>query len=560
MRAKTKRNYTYSLVANIKLFIPILILIITINIIISVFSLMNIRQQNYEFIENSVTLFQDETASHLNAIQHFLEWTIIQELLIDTLETETNDYGQHLALDSLQIRIANHQYTTGTEFNYFLYFQQQDSFFNASKLTFPYSDYLEIKDYIIHYANSKTRSPFSWQFTEINGSVYAHYIITYNGRTLAAFVNVTDLFSPLLDMNFVKQGNIIITDRDKNIVYSTSANDTIPNSSFHDTLRSYIGDESDLPYNIYLYTNNFHNYGNLFFFQLFVIITSAVVCLILAVSILNMYTRVIRPIQEFSTNLANLNQDSSLLDLQSSRIRELEQTNIQFKNLIREIKNLKITIYENELEKKHSQITFLQHQIKPHFYLNCLTTINSMAQLEDYEKIESMVSFTSRYLRYLFQTDKELLCIEYELAHIQAYLDIQKLRLGAFFNYSCSIDNADKNALIPPLLLITFIENTIKHASAGNNILQIKLSVTQIYHDTEPYLQIDISDSGQGFAPEILEKLALGKSPDADGHIHIGIINSMQRLHLLYGEKHKIRFFNEECGGAHIQLLIPYQT
>ena len=559
MKKRRNRNYTYSLVTNIKLFIPILILVIIINIVISVFSLMNIQHQNYEFIENSVTLFQDETASHLNAIQHFLEWTIIQELLVDTLETTDNGYEQHLALESLQIRIANHQYTTGSEFNYFLYFQQQDSFFNASKLTFPYEDYREIKDCIIQYATAETRSPFSWQYTEINDSVYAHYIITYHGRTLATFVNVTDLFSPLLDMNFVKQGNIIITDRNKNIIYSNDDEDTIPGSSFHYTLRSYMGGESNLPYNIYLYTNNFHNYGNLFVFQLFIIITSTVVCLILAVSLLNMYTRVIQPIQEFSANLANLNQDSTLLDFQSSRIRELEQTNVQFKNLISEIKKLKITIYENELEKKHSQITFLQHQIKPHFYLNCLTTINSMAQLQDYEKIESMVGFTSRYLRYLFQTDKELLCIEYELAHIQAYLDIQKLRLGAFFSYTCSIEETDKNALIPPLLLITFIENTIKHASAGDKILQIRLSITQTYQNAEQYLQIDISDSGQGFSPEVLKQLALGKAPDTDGRAHIGIINSMQRLHLMYGENHRIRFFNGECGGAHIQLLIPYQ-
>lgn len=559
LKNRREKNYTYSLVSNIKLFIPILILVISINLVISVFSLINVQHQNHEFIENSVSLFQDETSSHINAIQHFLEWTIIQELLVDSLEAETNDYEQYLTLDALQIRIANHQYTTGNEFNYFLYFQQQDNFYNASKLTFPYDDYVEIKDLIIHDATSNTRSPFSWKFTEINGTMYMHYAITYNGRTLATFVNIDDLFKPLLDMNFVQQGNIIITDDNKNIVYSSIETDTIPDSSFHYTLHSYIGNDKNMPYNIYLYTNNFRNYGNFFVFQLFVIITSTIACLILAISILKMYTKVVQPIREFSENLAHLNQGTTPLNFQSSRIRELEQTNTQFKNLIHEIRNLKITIYENELEKKHSQITFLQHQIKPHFYLNCLTTINSMAQLEDYKKIQSMVNFTSRYLRYLFQTDKEFLCIEYELSHIQAYLDIQQLRLGAFFSYTCSIEDSDKNALIPPLLLITFIENSIKHAYAGNNTLQITLSVTQKTVLSKQYLQIDIVDSGQGFSADVLEKLKLGENPGTDDRAHIGILNSMQRLQLLYGDNHKIRFFNEECGGAHIQLLIPYQ-
>lgn len=183
-----------------------------------------------------------------------------------------------------------------------------------------------------------------------------------------------------------------------------------------------------------------------------------------------------------------------------------------------------------------------------------------MAMLKDYKNIEAMINFTSRYLRYLFQTDKELLCIEYELAHIQAYLDIQQLRLGDFFTYSCSIEESDKNALIPPLLLITFIENTIKHTVATDGSLQIRLSVAQIQQEHNPYLKIDITDSGQGFSKDVLEKLSRGESLDTDGRTHVGIINSMQRLHLLYGDNHKIRFFNEVHGGAHIELIIPYQV
>lgn len=559
-KSSKKKKYSYSLADNLKIFIGIAVFVISINFIISVFSLINIRRQNFDTIENSVALFQQETSTRLNAIQHFLEWTIVKELLIESLEYTTNDYGQYLSLDSLQIRIANHQYTTGSEFNYFLYFQEQDQFLNASKLTFTYDDYLKIKDFIIRYSSSE-KNLLSWQFEEINGSFYMYYIVSYNNRTLAAFVNVNDLFMSLTDMNFVQQGKLIVTDKNETVVFSTDEQREIKDPSVYYTLHAFYGMEEHLPYNILLYTDNFHNYGNLFLFHLVVIITSTGICLILSVLILNMYKRVIKPIQAFSANLASINHDSDnvLLDLQSNRIRELEQTNIQFKNLIREIKKLKITVYEKELEKKHFEITFLQHQIKPHFYLNCLTTINSMAQLEDYKNIESMVVFTSRYLRYLFQTDKDFLCIEYELEHIEAYLDIQQLRLGAFFTYTCTIEEADKNALIPPLLLITFIENTIKHNTASDGKLQIQLTFTKQRQDDDLYLKIDICDSGKGFPADVLESLSLAKSISRDGIAHVGIENSMQRLHLLYGEKHKIRFFNEEQGGAHIQLFIPYQ-
>lgn len=173
----------------------------------------------------------------------------------------------------------------------------------------------------------------------------------------------------------------------------------------------------------------------------------------------------------------------TVISLQSNEIRELEQANFQFKNLIREIKKLKINIYEQELDKKRFQITFLQHQIRPHFYLNCLTTLGSMVQLGNYEEENSMILFTSRYLRHLFQADKEFVRIEYELAHIQAYLDIQSLRYGATFTYHCSIDPDDQAALIPPLLLITFIENSTKH----NNVCYEQMSIL-LRHFTQFFL------------------------------------------------------------------------
>ncbi|WP_310602147.1 sensor histidine kinase [Anaerosporobacter sp.] len=554
-----KKNYSYSLADNMKRFIWIAVFVISINIIISIVSIINIRQQSYETIESSITIFQQETSSHLNAIQHFLEWTIVKEMLIESLENTTNDYQQHAFLDSLQIRFANHQYTTGNKFNYFLYFQQQNQFLNVSKFTFSYDDYLGIKDFIINYSSSDKRHLLSWQFTEVNSKVYMYCIVKYGNRTLATFINIDDLFMSLLDMNFVEQGKLVIADNNGNIVFSTSETKTITDFSFYHTQHSFYGNDEQLPYNILLTTNDFHNYGNLFFFHWIVIITSTIICLILSSLIFSMYKKAIKPIQEFSTNLSSINEDSNLLDLQSNQIRELEQTNIQFKNLIHEIKKLKITVYENELEKKRSDITFLQHQIKPHFYLNCLTTISSMAQLEDYDNIESMILFTSRYLRYLFQTDKDYLCVKYELAHIDAFLDIQQLRLGAFFTYTCSIDEKDKNALIPPLLLITFIENTLKHNTSSDGNLHVRLIITQQKQDNDLYLNIDISDSGHGFPIDVLERLSLGESINRGDIPHVGIENSIQRLNLLYGEKHKIRFFNGEHSGAHIQIIIPYQ-
>lgn len=181
-----------------------------------------------------------------------------------------------------------------------------------------------------------------------------------------------------------------------------------------------------------------------------------------------------------------------------------------------------------------------------------------MAQLGNYKDINSMIVFVSRYLRYLFQTDKELVRLEYELAHIKAYTDIQAMRFGSIFSYTCNINKEDEGALIPPLLLITFVENTLKHSHVEEGLLEITISITKISIDKEDYLQIDIVDSGQGFPSEVLERLSEGKKLDTTTS-HIGISNSIQRLSLLYDSNYQIYFYNEAAGGAHIQLRIPYK-
>ncbi|MDE7200682.1 MAG: histidine kinase [Lachnospiraceae bacterium] len=559
IRTKKNQQSSYSLVENVKFLIFLALFIIGINVLISAICIINIQRQNFEAIQNSVELFLQENSTNLNAIQHFIQWTILKELLLEEIEGTDNDYEQSLAMEALRIRGVNQQYATGYEYHYFVYLAEQDLFFNASQMTLPYYDYLKVKSFVIDYATTEKRPSFSWRFTELDGIVYMYNILTYNNRTFCAFTKMTDQFAALSDLELGKQGYYLISDLDGNTLLSDPVLENNADSGLFYSLHIFHGSDYDLPYNILLYSDNFHNYGHLFLFQLFVIVTSTCVCIILSAFIVNMYQKVIKPIAAFSANLEKLNGENDLLDLQSSQVRELEQTNTQFKNLICQIKKLKINVYENELEKKRFQITFLQHQIRPHFYLNCLTTIGSMAQLEDYQNIESMVLFTSRYLRYLFQADKDFVRLEYELAHIQSYLDIQQLRLGSFVTYRCSIDSEHKNALIPPLLLITFVENTIKYNPSANDTLQIQILVTKEFLEDNPYLKIDIADSGQGFPQDVLDGL-LKKAINLENRTHVGIPNSIRRLNLLYGENHKIRFFNEKQGGAHIQLTIPYQV
>lgn len=567
MRYQSSRptRASYSVIDTFKkLIFRIAVPLIIINIVITSLSIFNIKNESRNMVVNSVGVFQDDLSVKLRAIQQFIQWTVVQEPLIRTLEETDDEYTRFLNITALRTRVNDHQVATGTDYQYFLYLSDQDTYYNACTMNLSWETYSDIKEYIIDFIheNKASKYNFTWNTLTANGTKYLYYMINYYNRTFLTVISLDDLIAPLSDVSLGKNGFLAVSDLNGEILYTSRPDidpDTRHTSSLFYSSYEFSGSEYHLPINILLYTDNFSNYGRLLLFQMFIIVTALSVCVILSVFIFYLYKRVIKPIRTFTDALADINEYEKLIDLQSNEIRELEQANLQFKNLIREIKKLKINIYEQELDKKKFQITFLQHQIRPHFYLNCLTTIGSMVQLGNYEDVHSMILFTSRYLRHLFQADKELVRIEYELAHIQAYLDIQSLRYGSTFAYHCSIDPSDKAALIPPLLLITFIENSTKHNSVSYEQLSISLIVKKEQLHGNDVLTIDIMDTGGGFSQEVLDKLSNGDSLNTSTTSHIGITNSIQRLSLLYNTNYEIKFFNEPEGGAHIRLSIPYQ-
>lgn len=537
--------------------------LIVVNIVISIVSIMTIREQNLEYITNSISLYQTDTAAKIKSIEHFIQWSVVNEPLVEKMEEADSIIDRTDSVNAFRTRVYDTQIATGFEYQYFMYLENQDLFFNASPLQITYSEYLSIKDFIIDLVDSGTSATnnSSWQSIERNNQVYLYYLITYNNRTFVTFISINDLLSPLRDLNLGKNGSLILTDLNGSFLTDSSQlEDTAKyhnHSLFYNQL-TFGGKQEHLPFYLNIYVDNFSHYGHLLLIQLLVIITALALCVTLSGFILYMYQKVIKPIHTFSTNLSNINEQGDFLNLQDSNIQELEQTNLQFKNLMHEIKKLKIRIYEKELDKKRFEINFLQNQIRPHFYLNCLTTISSMAQLGNYDDIQSMVLFTSRYLRYLFQTDKDMVRIEYELMHIQAYLDIQSLRYGTVFEYHCHVAPEDNDALIPPLMLITFVENIVKHGIAVDGHMKIDITITKKYKNQKIYLLIEIQDSGQGFPEDILEKLAAGEPINTKTQSHIGLTNNMQRLALLYETDYQITFSNAPCSGANVTLLIPY--
>lgn len=561
MKKKRYRS-SYSLEHYIKVLIGLSIPIIAINLIVSFFSIIATREQNVAHISNTITLYQNETIRKTLAVEHFVRWTAIHEPLVETLETDT-DFGDRIdAITTFRTRVGDNQYATGREFQYFLYLEEQNLFLSCSALNLSYSDYLICKKELMGKIENKEtlRNSSEWKILKIKNNYYFYYIITYHNRTFVAFISAKDILKPLEDVNLGTNGYMLMKDFNNTTLTSTQTGKAAKDKSAGNPLflsrLVFNNEESNLPFTLSIYIDNWF-YERILFMQVFVIIMAFIVALTLFVFLFYMQKKVIKPIQNFSLNLSNINEGTNLLDLQDGNIIELEQASQQFKNLMREITKLKINLYEQELEKKRIQIGFLQQQIKPHFYLNCLTTIYSMAQTKNYKEIETMALFTSNYLRYLFQTNKDFISLEYELNHVNDYLNIQSLRYGSAFSYEYRIGEGTKDAVIPPLILMTFIENTIKHCVSLTITLKIRLFVEKLQKWGKDYLHIVIKDTGPGFTADVLNALNGRQSLASEDGTRIGISNTIERLTFLYGDEYELKFSNNDDLGASIELLVP---
>ncbi len=540
-------------------------------LLVSIYSFFEIQKQNRMAVEASVGIYQEELAQRLKAVQHFVDWTVVHDPILDAFRPGSHMGDYTTASGELRSRVSDVQYATGNEYQYFFYWKKEDFFINASEFSVDYSTYLDIKQKIIDGANSElpTDDRFSWRPYFIKDRTYLCYSIHYNDHTFASVVALDDLLEPLDSIAIGKYGSIHVTDSDHGTFYETAPAPSGPAAIFYNPIY-FPGEAVGLPLDLEIYSDLFGNYGRIFFLQFLVFVAALIMILITGGYLMLTYRNVIRPIKIFSENLSRLDsvEDTApAIDLTDNSIKELNQINEQFKNLTHEITRLRINIYESELARNRFQIHFLQQQIKPHFYLNCLTTIDSMLSIGEVDTARKMLQFTSRYLRYLFQADKDYVHLKGELSHIEDYINIQNLRLGNTIRYSLDTSDEYDMVKVPPLLLITFVENVIKHAIPKEEILQLTISckkpssvsedIARTFGDQECF-EIKISDNGQGLPEETIDRLSR-QLPIAENGEHIGITNSWQRLRLLYNDTFLLKAENSPEGGAIITIMLPYQ-
>lgn len=186
-------------------------------------------------------------------------------------------------------------------------------------------------------------------------------------------------------------------------------------------------------------------------------------------------------------------------------------------------------LHEVENEKVSTELAFLRAQINPHFLFNVLNTIYFQIQKENSEA-RSSVEKLSEMLRYqLYECTTDKIDISKELAYIENYVAVQKLRMEAGTDLQLKLPEDIGTFKIAPLLILPLVENAFKHISNFKNPSQNKLYIT-ISLEEDAYFVVDVINTyNSSDGTELLQ--------NSSG---LGLKNLERRLALLYPDKHSI--------------------
>lgn len=195
------------------------------------------------------------------------------------------------------------------------------------------------------------------------------------------------------------------------------------------------------------------------------------------------------------------------------------------------------------LEKQdlERQLEYLRYQVNPHFFMNTLNNIHALVDINP-ERAKTTIVELSKMMRYiLYEGDKKYIPVQREALFLNNYIELMRLRYSSRVSISLDIPEMMPDVMLPPLLLIIFVENAFKHgvSYAAPSFIDIKVEVTQ------DKLKFRCRNSRQEQKPD--EKKKKGG---------VGLANARRRLDLLFPNRYNLEI-KENDKEYDVQLEIP---
>lgn len=227
--------------------------------------------------------------------------------------------------------------------------------------------------------------------------------------------------------------------------------------------------------------------------------------------------------------------------------------------LRREFMQLKIDQYESIIRYQDAELKYYYMQIRPHFYLNALASMQRMCLRGENQRIGEYIMALSKNIRYMFSAGFRRIPLREETEHIDDYIRCQEILMpGCVFSYIEIAPEAGE-WMIPQMILHTFVENVYKHVVTQDRLVTLLIRanvVREAQFGGEEVLRLLVEDDGDGFPQEVLDAFGSADLQAMKGCV--GLLNVRRTLALMYGRDDLMRLKNNLSAGTRAIVFIPY--
>lgn len=421
-----------------------------------------------------------------------------------------------------------------------------------------------------------------WTLMKLGEKSYLHMILHLNNYIVGAFVDTDHLLAELRTSEFGSEKILRI----ENAEIAGTTEDTNKLKDINATDDTYIADISKNPSNIgsdrsifgkiigrqNQYMVEYPSVYESFVLRMFmnrsafwegldilfstIVVLSVISLLLIPFEIKRLDMKVLVPIRKVTEAMTRVETGDLYTQLETdSDLIEFQLIDKTFNSMTGRIESLMEEVVNEQLSKQDAILKYLELQINPHFYMNALNMIHSMAKMEEYLMVEEMTQYLVNHFRYILSSRERLVTVREELDFVINYLSIQELRYDEEFNFNLDINPELNDYRIPPIVIQTFVENSIKYALKMNGHVLINIKVM---HDESDYMKIIIDDTGEGYPDFILQNYIKDESLTDERGEHFGIKNVMNRLKIIYGDASDLLLENRTEGGARATIRIPF--
>lgn len=231
---------------------------------------------------------------------------------------------------------------------------------------------------------------------------------------------------------------------------------------------------------------------------------------------------------------------------------------IFFASLTQTVQRGKLKEQEMDIARQQAELLALHSQINPHFLFNALESIRMHSVLRGEDETAEMVEKLAVIERKNADWNDDYTTIENEMDVVDAYLKLQQYRFGDRLSYEIDVDENCRNAKIPKLTIVTFVENACVHGIEG------KSSPGWIFvrvYTKDMDMIIEIEDTGEGISDEDVEVLRRRMEEASIGELkqkgRIGVVNACLRLKIATENKVRFMIESEKGIGTTIGVVIP---